>query len=99
MAKVQPEDQHFDPRVKSSVKEWQHQRVVEIRYVHMPDADARLSRVINILLCSAARGTAKSEGSINAKKEEPPHQAPAEDTLTGGDGEQKNGNEGELPNE
>jgi len=87
MARFQPEDQHFDLRIKSSVKEGQRLRVVEIRYVRTPDADERLSRAINILLCSAARGTAKSEGSINAKKEEPPHQAPAEDTLTGVDEE------------
>ena len=87
MAKVQPEDQHFDLRVKSSMKEGQRLRVVEIRYVRTPDADERLSRAIDILLCSAVRGTAKSEGSIDAKKEEPPHQAPAEDTLTGVDEE------------
>ena len=87
MAKFQPEDQHFDLRVKSSVKEGQRLRVVEIRYVRTPDADERLSRAIDILLCSAARGAAKSEGSIDAKKEELPHQAPAEDTLTGVDEE------------
>ena len=85
MAKVQPEDQHFDLRVKSSVKEGQRLRVVEIRYLRTPNADERLSRAIDILLCSAVRGTAKSEGSIDAKKEGPAHQAPADNTLTGGD--------------
>ena len=59
-------------------------RVAGIHYGPTPDADERLSRAINILLGSAARGTAKSEGSIDAKKEGPPHQAPAENTLTGG---------------
>jgi len=61
--------------------------VVTMRHVTTPDAEGRLSRAIDILLRVAARGTAKSEDSINAKKERPPHQAPAEDTLTGVDEE------------
>jgi len=99
MAKFQPEDQHFDLRVKSSVKEGQRLRVVEIRYVRTPDADERLSRAIDILLCSAVRGTAKSEGSIDAKKEEPARGGSAEDILTAGDGECKDGNERNPPDQ
>lgn len=87
MAKFQPEDQHFDLRVKSSVKEGQRLRVVEIRYVRTPDADERLSRALDILLRSAGRDLAISEGGIDAKKERTPHQAPAEDTLTSADEE------------
>ena len=52
-------------------------RVVEIRYVRTPDADERLSRAIDILLCSVVRGTAKSEGSIDAKKKHTLSNAPA----------------------
>jgi len=85
MAKVQPEDQHFDLRVKSSVKEGQRLRVVEIRYVRTPDAGERLSRAINILLCSAARHAAQSKEVPNTKKQDSPRQVPAKDALTGGD--------------
>ena len=81
------QENDFVLRVRSSLREGRCLRIVEIRYVRTPDADERLSRAVNILLASAARGAAKSEGSINAKKEELPHQAPAEDTLTGGDEE------------
>jgi len=42
--------------------------VVEIRYVHMPDADERLARATDILLSSATRDAAASRESINAKK-------------------------------
>ena len=63
MAKVQPEDQHFDLRVKSSVKEGQRLRVVEIRYLRTPDADERLSRAIDILLKSAASNVAAQQES------------------------------------
>lgn len=44
-------------------------RVVGIRYVPTPDAESRLSRVVDILLRSAAR---ELEGSVSAKKEEEP---------------------------
>ena len=71
MAKFQPEDRHFDLRVKSSLREGRRLRVVEIHYVPTPDADARLSRAVDILLCSAARDAARSEKSTNAKKEKP----------------------------
>ena len=82
MAKVQPEDQHFDLRVKSSVKEGQRLRVVEIRYVRTPDADERLSRAIDILLRSAARHATQAKEIQNTEKQESPRQAPAKDALT-----------------
>jgi len=85
MAKVQPEDQHFDLRVKSSVKEGQRLRVVQIRYVRTPDADERLSRAIDILLRSAARHAAQAKEVPNTEKQESPRQAPVKDALTGGD--------------
>ncbi len=56
-----------------------------MKYAPAPDADARLSRAIDILLCSAARDAARSEKSTNAKKEQPSGLAPAEDALTSGD--------------
>jgi len=99
MAKVQPEDQHFDLRIKSSVKEGQRLRVVEIRYVRTPDADERLLRALGILLRSGARTATTSEESINAKKEEPARGGSAEDTLTAGDGECKDGNERNPPDQ
>lgn len=58
------QENDFDLRVRSSLREGRRLRIVEIRYVPTPNADERLSRAINILLGSAARGTAKSEGSI-----------------------------------
>ena len=85
MAKFQPEDQHFDLRVKSSVKEGQRLRVVEIRYVCTTEADETLSRAINILLCSSARHAAQSKEVPNNEKQESLRQAPAKDALTGGD--------------
>ena len=84
---------------KKQGRQNQKRMVVIMRHVTTPDAEGRLSRAIDILLRVAAKGTAKSEDSINAKKEKPPHQAPAEDALTAGDGEQKNGNEGKLPHD
>ena len=85
MAKFQLEDQHFDLRVKSSVKEWQRLRVVEIRYVRTPDADERLSRAIDILLRSAARHATQAKEVRNTEKQESTRQAPVQDALTGGD--------------
>lgn len=64
---------------KKQGKQNQKRMVVTMRHVTTPDAEGRLSRAIDILLRVAARGT--------AKKERPPHQAPAEDTLTGVDEE------------
>ena len=87
MEKRRESQEAFDLRIRSSQRDGERVRVVEIRYVPTPDANERLSRAINILLGSAARGTAKSEGSIDAKKEGPSHQAPAENTLTAVDGE------------
>lgn len=53
--------------------------VTGIQYIPTPDADGRLSRALGILL-RAARGTAASEESIDAKKEEEPlRESPAED--------------------
>jgi len=69
---------------KKQDKQNQKRLVVSMRHVATPDGNARLSHVVEILLRAAARGTTKSEGSIDAKKEGPPHQAPAENTLTGG---------------
>ncbi len=85
MAKVKPKDQHFDLRVKSSVKEGQRLRVVEIRYVPTPDAHARLARAIDILLKSAARNMAAQQESqnSNAKEKKPSAQARCEDILSG----------------
>jgi len=73
--------------VKKRRERNQKRIVVTMRHVATRDGSARLSRTIDILLGSAARGTAKSEDSIDTKKEGPPHQAPAENTLTGGDEE------------
>ena len=83
MPKPQQPGQTFDLRVKSKLKDGQRLRVVEIQYVPTPDADARLSRAIDILLSSAARDTDWEQESPVTKKE-PPRQAPAEDTLAGG---------------
>ncbi len=78
MAKFQPEDQHFDLRVKSSGKEGQRLRVVEIRYVPTPEAEERLSRAIEILLKAGMRNTSQSKDGRD-------RQAPAKDALTGSD--------------
>jgi len=70
MAKFQPEDQHFDLRVKSSGKGEQRLRVVEIRYVPTPDAEERLSRAIEILLKAARSDTSHSKENTNTKKKD-----------------------------
>jgi hypothetical protein len=70
MGKFRPEEQHFDLRVKSSGKGEQRLRVVEIRYVPTPDAEERLSRIIDILLKAAARDTTQAEASTDTKKKE-----------------------------
>lgn len=61
-------------------------KVIAVCYVSMPDAEARLSRAIDILLESAASNAATVEGGSNAKNEEPA-QASRKDTSTG-DGEE-----------
>ncbi len=45
-------------------------KVIEIGYVHTPDAYERLSRAITILLLSAEKSTAASNPSENTGKEE-----------------------------
>ena len=60
------QEEDFDRRVKSSVKERQRLRITEIRYIPTPDAGERISRAVDILLRSAVR---ELEGNINAKKE------------------------------
>ena len=90
MEKRRESQEDFDLRVRSSQRDGERVRVVEIRYTPTPDADERLSRALGILLRSGARTAATSEESINAKKEEEPaREGPAEDTLTAGDGECK----------
>lgn len=80
MSELPKSDNDFELRVKRGMKDRQRLRVVEIRYVPMPDADERLSHAIDILLRSAARKAAASEESIDTKKEEePPRESPAED--------------------
>ena len=59
--------------------------VVSLRHVATPNDNARLCRIIDILLLAAARNTSQlKDNPANTKKEEPPCQAPAEDALTGG---------------
>lgn len=82
----------FDLRVRSSLREGQHLRVVEIRYVPTADADARLSRAIDILLRAGARHAAPPEENLSARRTKPPCQAPAPDTLADTDGECNDGN-------
>lgn len=55
MPKLEQPEQTFDLRVRSRLKDGQRLRVVEIQYIRTPDADARLSRAIDILLRFAAR--------------------------------------------
>ncbi len=45
-----PDD--FDIRIKRTLKNTGHLRVVEIRFVPTPDADMRLQRALDILLRS-----------------------------------------------
>ena len=77
----------FESKIRHSGYKRKGLRVVGVGYVPTPDANLRLSRALDILLRSARRDVAIPEGSINAKKERPPHQAPAEDTLTSVDEE------------
>lgn len=65
-------------------KRYQTQLRVQMKYAPAPDADARLSRAIDILLRSWARDAARLEKSTNVKKTQPPGQVPTKDTFTGG---------------
>lgn len=63
----------------------QNQRLaVNVRHVTASDADARLSRVIDILLGSAAKQTKGPKESPNTKEEEPPGQTAFEGGPNGG---------------
>jgi len=75
----------FESKIGHSGYKRKGLRVVGVGYVPTPDANLRLSRALDILLRSARRDVAIPEEGINAKKERPLHQAPAEDTLTGVD--------------
>jgi len=70
MPKPQQLGETFDLRVKSKLKEGQRLRIVRIQFVPTPDADARLSRAIDILLRSAARDADEGRESLppTAKK-------------------------------
>lgn len=73
---------HFEGEIRHPSRKVERLRVIEIRHVPTPDADVRLSRVIDILLRSAAGDTPREQESPDTRKE-PPRQAPAGDTLTG----------------
>lgn len=76
----------------------QRRLTVRIDCVPTPDGEERLSRAMSILLKAAMRNTSQSKDNpANAEKGKPPSQAPAENMLTDGDGECKNGNERNLP--
>jgi hypothetical protein len=73
---------------------------IQMKYVPAPDVGERVSRALGILLRAAARTATTSEESINAKKEEEPaREGSAEDTLTAGDGECKDKNERNPPDQ
>ena len=63
MSELPKSDNDFELGVKRVRKGRQWLRVVEIRYIPMPDADERLSRAIDILLRSAARDMSQSKES------------------------------------
>ncbi len=56
---------------------------VNLRHIATPDAEQRLSRAMSILLKAATKHTATLGGGVNAKKQQPPCPAPAEDAPTG----------------
>lgn len=56
------ESRHEDPHERKKL------RVVGVRHVPMPDAEARLSRAIDILLRAAARGSTESQDGIKGKR-------------------------------
>jgi len=63
MSELPKSDNDFELRVKRVRKGRQRLKVVEIRYISMPDADERLSRAVDILLRSAARDMSQSKES------------------------------------
>jgi hypothetical protein len=63
MSELPKSDNDFELRVKRVRKGRQRLKVVEIRYIFMPDADERLSRAVDILLRSAARDMSQSKES------------------------------------
>lgn len=70
----------------SNKRSYQKQLRVQMNYVPAPDVRERLSRVLSILLKAATRHTATLGGSMNAKKQQPPCQAPTQDaSVDGGD--------------
>ena len=73
MSELPKNDYDFELRVKRVMKDRQRLTLVEIRYVRTPDAYARLSRAIDVLLNSAATREATLAESINPKKEQAPH--------------------------
>ena len=56
---------------KKQTRQNKKRLVVSMRHVSIPDAESRFSRVIDILLRSAAT---ELQGSVGAKKEEKPPQ-------------------------
>jgi len=67
-----------------SKKKHQTQLRVQMKYAPTFDANARLSRTIDILLRAAARGASQSKGNPSTKREEPFRHDPATDDPTGG---------------
>jgi len=63
MSELPKSDNDFELRVKRVRKGRQRLKVVEIRYIPMPDADERLSRAVDILVRSAARDVSQSKES------------------------------------
>lgn len=62
-----------------------HQRlIVRVCHVATMDANARLSRAVDILLRAAARDASQSKGNLSAKRVEPLRQNPVTDDPTGG---------------
>ena len=57
--------------------------IVSAHHIATANVEERLCRAIDILLQASSRDKAPTEGA-STKKEEPPHQASAENGLTGG---------------
>ena len=72
---------HMDVKGKKNhmKREGKGLKVVEIHYMPMPDADSRLSRAIDVLLCSVA-----SRASPLEKSTEDPRHAPSEEAPNRG---------------
>lgn len=83
---------------KKQCSKGQRDMTVNLRHTATPDAEQRLTRAMSILLNAAARDASQSKDNINAQEEESPCETPAEDTLTAGDGECKDGNKRSLQN-